>query len=112
MNLREKLEMLPPDSLVPAGWVLDQLQEPEPEEEKLLRVEDLAEKFDRTPGTVRTWCREGRLEGAFRVRGREWRIPASAVEVFQKEQMTDDGRVEPLGRGPEADLGAWRKERE
>ena len=52
-----------------------------------LTVEDVAAHFDRSPVTIRTWIRKGRLR-AYRFRGREYRIPESAVEEFQERERS------------------------
>jgi hypothetical protein len=64
-----------------------------------LRVADLAARFHRSASTIRDWCEHARFEGAYKLNGRDWRIPQAAVEVFvagQREQMSG------------GHLGAWR----
>ena len=53
-----------------------------PDVEPDMTVEDVASLFDRSPVTVREWCRDGKLR-AYRLNGREYRIPAEAVAEFQ-----------------------------
>lgn len=48
-----------------------------------LTVAEVARRFGRAPATVRGWCEEGRLPGAYRFRGKEWRVPQSALEAFE-----------------------------
>ena len=50
-----------------------------------LTVEDVAAFFGRSPVTVRGWIRDGQLR-AYRFRGREYRIPESALREFQQGQ--------------------------
>ena len=50
-----------------------------------LTVDEVATSFGRSPVTVRGWIRDGRLS-AYRFRGREYRIPESAVEEFQQRE--------------------------
>jgi hypothetical protein len=51
-------------------------------------VEDVAERVERTPWTVRQWCNQGRVQ-AKKVPGRgrqgEWRIPHDEVVRLQAE---------------------------
>ena len=53
-----------------------------------LTVEDVAVFFNRSPVTIRTWIRDGRLR-AYRFQGREYRITESAVEEFRQRQRGD-----------------------
>ncbi len=74
-----------------------------------MTVAEVATLFNRSPQTVRTWIRHGDLD-AYRLHGREYRITARALEVFQQQQQA--GAVSPQ---PErtastraANLAAWR----
>ena len=72
-----------------------------------LTVTDLAQRFRRHPSTIRQWLESGRLEG-YKLFGREWRVPLTAVAAFQDRQR--DGRER--GGSPARDapsLGDWRK---
>jgi hypothetical protein len=62
-------------------------------------VADLAARFYRSASTVRDWCEHGRFEGAYKLNGRDWRVPQAAVDTFLGEQRSE---------GPVAPLGAWR----
>jgi hypothetical protein len=81
-----------------------------------LTVEQAAEKFRNgkfrcSQSTVRTWCAQGLLPGAYRRRGREWRIPAAAIVEMQRresERATAERRASATNQTP-ADLGAWRR---
>jgi len=105
-DLRERLRALPPGSLVPAAWVLEMLGDaakgssraPGPAMD--LNVVDLAMLFKKRPSTVRAWIERGDFPGAYKLNGKEWRVPAGAVEAFQKAQQ----RVADAGDG----LSAWR----
>lgn len=72
-----------------------------------LTVTDLAQRFRRHPSTIRQWLESGRLEG-YKLLGREWRVPLTAVAAFQDRQ-----RQGPECRGSPAcgvrSLGDWRK---
>ena len=109
MTLRELLEALPPGATVPVGWVLEKLDASAPREGSApvvdLTAEEVAELFDRTPACVRGWARQGKLPGAYRLHGREWRIPRAALEALRGE--TRDPQRHP---GGPVDLGSWRRE--
>jgi hypothetical protein len=67
-----------------------------------LTAVDVGALLRRAPSTIRTWCAAGRLPGAYRCRGREWRIPRAALRALRRDRELVD---------PEApvDLGAWRR---
>lgn len=125
MTLRERLERLLED-LPPGGSVtltrssLEELLEssteaPAPREKTIgdLTVQDLAEELDRSESTVRGWCADGLIEGAYKLRGREWRIPRAAARRFLKREANGE-KVRPtrvLSRGQEVSLGDWREHR-
>ncbi len=48
-------------------------------------VAEVGKFFNRSPVTIRTWIREGRLE-AYLFQGREYRIRESALEEFQQKE--------------------------
>ena len=48
-------------------------------------VEEVGKFFDRSPVTIRTWIRDGRLE-AYHFRDKEYRITHSALEEFQAQE--------------------------
>ena len=51
-----------------------------------LTVAELGERFHRSPSTIRGWCEHGRFEGAYKLHGRDWRVPQLAVEAFLAQQ--------------------------
>ena len=69
-----------------------------------LTVPELAGRFHRSPSTIRDWCEQGRFEGAFKLNGRDWRIPKAAVDAFLARQRRQP--QESLVR-----LSAWRATR-
>lgn len=75
-----------------------------------LTVEDVARELDRSTSTVRTWLAAGKVQGAYRLQGREWRVPRSALRQFLNEQGST-AQAHPGLDDRVADLGAWRKER-
>ena len=62
-------------------------------------VVQLAARFHRSVSTIRDWCEHGRFEGAYKLNGRDWRIPQAGVSAFLTEQR---------GEGSVAEFGAWR----
>jgi hypothetical protein len=100
---------MPPGTLVPRDWVLERLSDdpagataveaPAPPARVDLTIRDLASLFGKQPSTVRGWVEHGDFPGCYKLHGKEWRVPASAVEEFQNRQ-----------RGTKSDegLSAWR----
>jgi len=103
-TLRHVLTSLPPDALLPVRWLLDQLNgdasEPVSTAPADFTVAQLAERFHRSPSTIRGWCEAGRFTGAYRLNGRDWRVPDGAVVAFLEAQ-----------KGRSSGLGNWRKVR-
>lgn len=110
------LAALPETAMVPVAWVRELvagLGIVDGEADPLgLTVAEVAARTGRAESTVRTWAAEGRLPGAKRLRGREWRIPHAALAALLEN---DD----PPGRGsavqrlavPKGGLSAWRNGR-
>ena len=115
-RLARILAPLPDDATVPVGWLRDQIgSQPEPEDETELadlKVHELAAKLGRSASTVRGWCGSGELEGAYKLNGREWRIPPAAAKAFLNRQCKGIGsaRAGPRRNVP-ADLASWRRHR-
>lgn len=111
MDLRARLSLMPPGSLVPAEWVLAELAREQGGEAHPrpagadLTVEQVAERMDRRPGTVRNWIRAGDLD-AYLFRGKEYRVTEQALARFVQQQR---GGQQKETATEEADLGAWRK---
>jgi len=59
-------------------------------------VAELGARFHRAASTVRQWCERGRFEGAYKLNGRDWRIPPAGVDAFLAEQRGEH-TVTPLG---------------
>ena len=68
-----------------------------------LTVAQFAKRLGRKPSTVRGWCERGALQGAYRLNGREWRIPPAAVETFIASQRPN------AKRRRRDSLGDWRE---
>lgn len=80
-----------------------------------LTVQEVAEGVGRAASTVRTWCGEGRLPGAYRLLNREWRIPHAALDEFLRCQREGQGTPPQRPPGPNdlvgpANISAWRSE--
>ncbi len=70
-----------------------------------LTCEQAARSLGRSPSTLREWCRAGEIPSAYRLRGREWRIPRSGLRAFLDGQGDHLPRKAP--RRPQG-LGLWR----
>lgn len=113
MSLKEKLERLVsgvPDGgmvLLPVdhvrGWLEDPIELVDD-----LTLEEVAERTGRKPATVRGWCSSGRIPGAYKQNGRDWRITPQGFEEWQRRQREGDDR-ETVRINPKGDLAAWRK---
>lgn len=106
-SLRTTLAAMPPGSLVPRDWLLEQLAgaSSTPSESLALvdlTIGELARLFGKRPSTMRAWVERGDFSGAYKLHGKEWRVPASAVEAFQNRQRRT--KSDPR-------LSAWRKVR-
>ena len=109
-SLRAALAAMPPGTLVPRDWVLEQVSDGSPslptvEPPALLArvdmtIRDLAELFGKQPSTVRSWVERGHFPAAYKLHRKEWRIHVSAVEAFQNRQRRATS---------DAGLSAWRK---
>jgi hypothetical protein len=89
----------------------------------VLTTAELGARLHRSASTIRGWCEAGRFVGAFKLNGRDWRIPIVAVETFvagqahQPRPITAAHRDPPRStitrrrdatKGQPARLGAWR----
>ena len=66
-----------------------------------LAIRDVAQLFGKQPSTVRAWVERGDFPGAYKLHGKEWRVPVSGVEAFQNWQRRRTAKSE-------ARLSAWR----
>ncbi len=105
-RLRELAERLPQgvsvtltrDGLL--GLATEHAQDPDPPAAPGdCTIPELAGRFRRSTSTIRGWCERGRFAGAYKLNGRDWRIPPAGVDAFLAQQR---------GEGPVAPLGAWR----
>lgn len=82
---------MPPGTLVPRDWLLHQLSDSGATKAASaalvdLTIRDVAEMFGKRPSTVRAWVERGDFAGAYKLHGKEWRVPADSVREFQEEQ--------------------------
>ena len=97
---------MPPGTLVPRDWLVEQLTDgslrlsdsdrPTTPGATDLTIGGLAQLFGKRPSTVRAWVERGDFPGAYKLNGREWRIPPSGVDAFRDSQRRLTG------------LSAWR----
>src|SRR6266571_4144379 len=109
-SLRAALAAMPPGTLVPRDWVVERLSAdipavppavtPAPPARVDLTIRELAQLFGKQPSTVRAWVERGDFPGAYKLHGKEWRVPVSSVEAFQNGQR---------GAKSDAGLSAWRR---
>jgi excisionase family DNA binding protein len=74
-------------------------------------VRDLAERFGRSPSTVRSWLEAGQLEG-YHFAGREWRVTPEALSTFEARQRsagTRERRTSAAVPHSPSNLADWRK---
>lgn len=124
MTLRERLnriiEPLPPGAsvLLPRECIEEWLagedtpSAPTPEQVVIdLTIKQVASLMGKKESTVRGWLQAGEIEGAYKLHGREWRIPHDALRKFQERQRQRSVSKPPQRRAMAPDLGAWRNER-
>ena len=104
-QLHAALRPIPDGALVPVEWIRALIDEHAGDGADLT-AEAVGEMLGRAPSTIRGWCRDGRLPGAFRLRGREWRIPPAALAALRD---SDPGQNGCNVRSRPADLGSWRR---
>ena len=102
---------MPSGTLVPRDWVLEQLsggvrtskeaETPAPAARVDLTIRDLAQLFGKQSSTVRAWVERGDFPGAYKLYGKEWRVPLTAVETFQDLQRQRPGSA--------SKLSTWRR---
>ncbi len=113
-RLARVARLLPPGSavLLPVESLLEEEEHDNGSEDRLadLTVSEVAEKLGRRPSTVRGWCAAGKIEGAYKFRGKEWRMPGTGLREFLSHQANGLRPAgPPLNRNRSADLGSWRR---
>jgi hypothetical protein len=77
---------------VPRAWLLEILEGTEAPGATSaplgmdLTPEEAGAALHRSPVTIRAYCNAGLVPGAYRLRGRQWRIPRAALEAFQEAE--------------------------
>lgn len=114
-SIRKLVECAPPDATVTVRWLgelvaADGEGAPSNATGVDLTVPQVAARFGKASSTVRAWLTNGDLPGAYRLHGREWRIPESAIVALQHAQSEQHGtaaaRPGRVDRTP--DIGEWR----
>jgi hypothetical protein len=104
-DLSKLIAELPDDALLPVAWVRARLASPLPEETVGdLSCADVATALHRKSGTIRGWCFRGELVGAYRLNGRDWRIPRAWLRAYLDLQSAGKSPVNV----EHVDLGSWR----
>lgn len=124
MTLRERLhriiEPLPPGApvVLPRECIEEWLASDDaplaPTSERVLidlTIKEVASLMGKKESTVRGWLQAGEIEGAYKLHGREWRIPHDALRKFQERQRTRSLPKPTMRRGATPDWWAWRDER-
>ena len=122
MNLLERLRAMvapmPPGSAVslPVDWLRAELDAPEgPEPAAGAALNDLtlteaAALVKRSESTLRTWCSRGLIPEAYKLRGRDWRIPPAALRAMLDREGEPKPDLPRRTRAPKggARLDSWR----
>ena len=107
-ELAKLLVHLPDDALVPVGWLRAQLRQPDAVQADGvgdLSCADVAKMLSRTPGCIRGWCKSGEFARAYRLNGREWRIPRASLRAY----LDAHGSKKSAQTAEPINLGRWRK---
>lgn len=102
-------------ALVPASEVLERLPVTATDGAGIdplaaMDVDAAGEVLGRSASTVRDYCRRELLPGAYRQRGREWRIPPDAIRAFQAAEARGAAQAaNRAGKSDNIDLSSWRK---
>ncbi len=112
-RLRAIVEPMPADASVTlsVAWLRDLLaaEGDSPGLDRLLALEEAGEVVGRSPSTIRTWANSDQLEGAFKLQGRSWRIPESAIQRFVERQQSSEHEPRTVRNSGSVDISAWRE---
>jgi excisionase family DNA binding protein len=79
-----------------------------------LTLSEAGAQVGRAVSTVREWCAAGQIPGAYKLRGREWRIPPEGLRAFLAAEASRRRPDAPTPgrdrRAADADLSSWRRE--
>ena len=107
-RLRRVAEDLPPGASVsiPREWLLEAVAE-QGTGAADLTVAQVAARYGRCESTIRSWISQHFLR-AYKLRGRQLRIPHSAIAEFEEAERGGIRRA-PRGEKGVSDLSAWRR---
>ena len=114
-HLRALSAGLPPGASVTLSgdWLREQLADTTGQGAEALdadqTIAQLAERFGRAPSTVRAWLEADRFPGAYKLRGRDWRVPAAGVAAFLEAERAPRPIASRRAGGARVSLGDWRK---
>ncbi len=94
---REVLRRLPPTDVNEAQGVCGDMT-----------LDEVASEVGRAVSTVRTWCNSARIAGAYRLNGRDWRVPQAALRKFLDAQGRGEDQHEV--QNGETDWNAWKED--
>ena len=113
-RLRALVNMLPPDAAVmlTASTLREWLDaEGDPIENSHLSADptagEVAEALGRSMSTIRAKCAGGEIPGAYKLNGREWRIPREAFRAYLEAQRS--GSTQRSEAAPRRSLDLWRR---
>lgn len=97
---------------LPKVWVEELLNAHTPRRSELgpeplggYTIAQVAAAFHRDHTTIWAWVQAGEFSGAYRLQGREWRLPLKGIEAFLARQQA------PREKGRrQISLGSWRKQ--
>lgn len=97
---------------LPVGWLRGLLRTDAPPEQRTdLTVAEMAGELGRATSTVRGWLGKGLLPEAYRLHGREWRVPRTAFQEFIDRERRGGGVRRTRDEDCQAvDLSAWRRQ--
>lgn len=110
-RLRRIAEALPPGGAVTLTResvfsLLDGEDERGERVQRDLTVTEVAELVVRAESTVRGWLAAGKIGDAYKLMGKEWRVPEAALDDFLAQQRL--GPKEPRGEADVISLSGWR----
>jgi hypothetical protein len=97
---------------VPREWLLELLcgagPSPRMADEADLTAVLVAARFGRHASTVRLWLERGMFPGAYKLRGRDWRVPPSSLAAFEERERDRKPTSQRRSCGKLANLADWR----
>jgi excisionase family DNA binding protein len=73
-----------------------------------LTADEIAQALGKKPSTVRGWLNAGQIPDAYKLNGKEWRVPVEALNAFQGSQRESQPAPRLSDRGAKR-LGDWRR---